>query len=56
MENRALDLSGSEQIQYKWQAVVGMELLHAGAVKCGKFLEETWESQLLKKDFTNSVS
>jgi len=39
MENRALDLSGSEQVQYKWQAVVGIELLHLGAMKCGKFLD-----------------
>ena len=32
MENRALDLSGLKQVPYKWQAVVGMELLHSG---CG---------------------
>lgn len=56
MENRALDLSGSEQVQYKWQAVVGIELLHLGAMKCGKFLDQTWDSQLLKKDFDNLVS
>jgi len=39
MEDRALDLSGSEQVQYKWHTVVCMELLHSGAVKYGKFLD-----------------